>query len=112
MDFKIRKIGRPDGSVELKLSVVLQPDEIEGALRICDDPSITLDVHRLASKESLFVRVDQALCWLRILLFWVGIWGDKDSHSRFIVDSIRAREAKLRKPRRKKRERKPRRKPR
>lgn len=112
MDFKIRKIKRPDGSVELKLSVVLQPDEVEGALRITDDPAVTLDVHRLATDEPIFTRVDQALCWLRILVFWVGIWGSRDSNSGFIVDSIRAREAKQGRRVRKRRERKSRRKPR
>lgn len=110
MRFKARKVTRPTGEVELRLCLTLSAEEAENAPRIADDPSVTLDVHRMARGESLGVYADQVLCWLRILVFWVGVWGDKENQSRFITHSILSKKAKQRPPR-KRRERKKRRKP-
>lgn len=88
MKFTIRKKTRTDGQVELRLCLVMSPEESEGAVRISDDPNITADVHRLSTDQSPYVRLDQILCWLRIFVFWLGVWGSRDTQKAFIVESV------------------------
>lgn len=108
MKFKARKVTRANGEVELRLCLTLSADEAENAPRIADDPNVSVDVHRMAAGERLDVYADQVLCWLRILIFWVASWNDRDRQSGFIVRSIQGKAARQRKPKRK-RERKRRR---
>lgn len=105
MRFKARKVTRANGEVELRLCLSLSADEAENAPRIAEDETVTLDVHRMARGESPYVYADQVLCWLRILVFWVGIWSEKEKRSGFIVDSIMKRKGRqqAKKPRKKRR---------
>lgn len=101
MRFKARKVTRANGEVELRLCLSLSADEAENAPRIADDENVTLDVQRLAKGEDVGVYADQVLCWLRILVFWVGIWNEKEKRSGFITRGIQSRKAKQ--PRKRKR---------
>lgn len=108
MKFKARKVTRANGEVELRLCLTLSAEEAEKAPKIADDPGLSVDVHRIAAGEKLEVYADQVLCWLRILVFWVGVWNDRDDRHAFLIRSAQQRKARERKPRRK-RERKRRR---
>ena len=88
MNFTIRKKTRKDGQVELRLCLVMSPEEAEGAVRISDDPNVTAEVHTLSKDQSPYVRLDQVLCWLRVFVFWLGVWADRKANQAFIVHSV------------------------
>lgn len=105
MKFKARKVTRANGEVELRLCLTLSADEAENAPKIADDDQVRVDVHRMATGERLDVYADQVLCWLRILVFWVAVWNDRENHHSFLVRSQGVRKARQRKPKRERKRR-------
>jgi len=108
MKYKARKVTKENGEVELRLCLTLSAEEAANAPRIADDPNVTVDIHRLGIGEKPDVQADFQITYLRNLVFWASIWNERERNKGFITYSMQAKEARKRKPR-KKRVRKPRR---
>lgn len=77
MEFKNRIIKKSDGSAEIRITVILSKDALDGADKIRDDET-TLDTLRVDAKEHPMVRLDRFFCNLRILAYHCHLWEDRD----------------------------------
>lgn len=77
MEFNKRIIRKSDGSVVIKSTITLTPDEASAIERIPDDPNVGLDILR-KKEQDLATTLDSFLTWLRIICHWVDIWNDRE----------------------------------
>lgn len=92
--------------MELRLCLVMSPEDAEGAVRIADDPHVSADVHRMGVGESPSVRADLVLCWLRIFVFWLGVWQDREKSKALIVESVKRKQGVIKRRSRERKRRK------
>ena len=101
MESKLRVVRR-NGTVEVKVTLVFTEEEADGAARVADDPNVALD--KLRIEGDVWQRTEFLLAYLRILVYWVSIWGSGDKHLDLIMAARKTRGGLVgRKARRKKR---------
>lgn len=102
MRFTSKKIKRPDGSTELRLSFVFRQDELDSLGRIPDDPNV--HINNLRTEGDVYQKSDWYLLWLRNICHWVNIWNERDNFKAVITESVAMRKkAQLKSTKRKRR---------
>lgn len=99
MEFKVRKVTKADGGVDLRICLSLSADEAHNVPRIADWDETNLSLNRATG--TVEQRADWVLMQARLLAYWADIWNNRDQNSQLIMQSIQAKEA--RKPHKRKR---------
>lgn len=89
MIFK-KRIIKKEGGTEIRLSLFVTDEEMDGVDKVKADPNLGLDSIRTKSW-------DEFLCWLRILIDHVELWNNRDKFKSVILNNItmrKSREAK------------------
>lgn len=97
MRFKTRIVKRGE-ETEIKVSVFLSEKELAGVDKIKDDDNVGIDALRTMKREP-----DSFLCFLRVLVHWVGLWQSRSQFMHHIPGWVAKRKANTARKGRKKR---------